>query len=65
MPVFFRLLIFFLVTLYSLHAATTHPYSLAVTEGEPETLVEGCVSAITGDLYLAEIDAIVQGCNQL
>lgn len=37
------------------------PYQLAVTEGDPSTLVAGCVNAITGDLYLDEEDAIVQG----
>ncbi len=34
---------------------------IAVTENEPSALVENCVSAITGDLFLAEEDALVQG----
>ena len=37
------------------------PQSLAVTEGEPSALIEGCVSAITGDLYLSTEDVVVQG----
>lgn len=53
--------LFFLFALLQLWADPKDPYSLAVREGEPATLVEGCVSAITGDLYLAETDAVVQG----
>lgn len=54
------LLLFFLVT-HSLFADPKDPYSLAVTEGEPASLVEDCVSAITGDLYLTDVDALIQG----
>ncbi|MBS0620996.1 MAG: RHS repeat protein [Verrucomicrobia bacterium] len=34
---------------------------LAVTEGDPASLIEGCVSAITGDLYFAQDDVVVEG----
>lgn len=35
--------------------------NIATTENEPSSLVDGIVSAITGDLYLAEEDIVVQG----
>lgn len=56
-----RFLLFFLCLTASLFAEPKDPYSLAVTEGEPAALVEGCVSAITGDFYLNEVDALIQG----
>jgi YD repeat-containing protein len=55
------LFFFLLLAVCPLFADPKDPYSLAVTEGEPATLVEGCVSAITGDLYLTEEDALIQG----
>jgi RHS repeat-associated protein len=36
-------------------------YSHAVTEGEPDSLIAGMVSAITGDLYLSDTDLLIQG----
>lgn len=36
-------------------------YSHAVTEGEPDSLIAGMVSAITGDLYLSGTDLLIQG----
>ena len=36
-----------------------------VTENDPATLVEGLVSVITGDLYLAEEDITIQGAEPL
>ena len=58
MHTFFFLL---LLVVFSLHADPKDSYSLAVKEGEPAALIGGCVSAITGDLYLNEVDVIVQG----
>ncbi len=55
------LLFLFLLVVFPLNADPKDPYSLAVTEGEPAALVGGCVSAITGDLYLEETDVLVQG----
>lgn len=54
---------FFITLLLSLnlYADPKDPYALAVTEGEPASLIEGMVSAITGDLYFAEQDVLVQG----
>ena len=37
----------------------------AVTENEPDSLVEGIVSAITGDLYIQEADIVIQGAEPL
>ncbi len=56
-----NLFFFSLLSITSLFASPKDPYSLAVTEGEPATFIEGRVSAITGDLYLQETDAVVQG----
>ena len=50
---------------FCLHADPKDSYPLAVTEGEPAALIGGCVSAITGDLYLSEVDAVVQGYGPL
>src|ERR1700733_2382629 len=36
-----------------------------VTENDPSTLVEGLVSVITGDLYLAEEDIAIEGAEPL
>ena len=55
------LLFLFSIFLIPLFADPKDPYLLAVTEGEPSALVAGCVNAITGDLYLAEEDVLVQG----
>ena len=33
----------------------------AITRGEPSTLIEGCVSALTGDYYISQADLIVPG----
>lgn len=54
--------LFLLVLSINLIADPKDAYTLAVTEGEPSSLVEGTVSAITGDLYISEADAIIQGC---
>lgn len=51
-------ILFFLVTL-RLCANTL------VTENDPSTLVEGLVSVITGDLYLAEEDIVIEGAEPL
>src|SRR5579863_10472975 len=53
-----RYILFFLVTL-RLCASTI------VTENDPSTLVEGLVSVITGDLYLAEEDITIEGAEPL
>src|SRR5580693_1473506 len=53
--------LFFLLLSINLIADPKDAYTLAVTEGEPSSLVEGVVSAITGDLYLSQHDAVVQG----
>ena len=37
------------------------PYMLALKRGEPSALIEGCVSAITGDFYISQTDVIVRG----
>lgn len=55
------LLLFFSLVIFSVHADSKDSYSLAVREGEPAALIGGCVSAITGDLYLNEVDVVVQG----
>src|SRR3990167_8613170 len=41
-----------------------HADTLAVTENDPITLIEG-VSVITGDLYLRETDVVVQGVQPI
>ncbi len=46
--------------------ATVHLFSsLAVTENEPSALIDGIVSAITGDLYAVEEDIVVRGAEPL
>ena len=37
----------------------------AITENEPNSLVEGIISAITGDLYIQEDDIVIQGAEPL
>jgi RHS repeat-associated protein len=54
-------IVFSLLLALQLYADPKDPYVLAVTEGEPATLIGGVVSAITGDLYFAEEDVVVQG----
>ena len=54
-------LLFFLSFICSVSA---DEFSLAVTENDPSTLVEG-VSVITGDLYSFEEDYIVQGAEPI
>ena len=52
-----------LVTLF-FYAPCVQAYNLeelAVTAGEPSSLIEGRVSVITGDMYYRESDAIAQG----
>lgn len=53
--------IFLLATALFSQETSIDPYAIAATENEPSTLVEGKVSAITGDLYLFEEDLVVQG----
>jgi RHS repeat-associated protein len=57
MQYFFMILLFFA----TLRAEEKDPYLLAVTEGEPSALVEGIVSAITGDLYLNKGETVIEG----
>jgi RHS repeat-associated protein len=59
-----RCLVFLLLVL-NLFADHHDPYFLAVTEGDPSALVQGMVNVITGDLYFAEEDCVVQGCVPL
>ncbi len=56
-----RYLFIFVLATLQLFSNPKDPYTLAVTEGEPSSLVEGIVSAITGDLYLSKADATIQG----
>jgi len=55
-----KILLFVLCTL-KLLSNPKDAYSMAVTEGEPSSLVEGMVSAITGDLYIEQSDVVIQG----
>ncbi len=59
------LFLFFLFAILPLLADPKDSFSLAVTEGEPDAFVDDCVSAITGDLYLKETDALIQACVPL
>lgn len=52
-------LVLFLFITLRLYASTI------VTENDPSTLVEGLVSIITGDLYLAEEDIAIEGAEPL
>jgi len=54
-----NLLLFFFLISSSLFA------SLATTENQPSSLVEGIVSAVTGDLYALEEDIVIQGAEPL
>ena len=38
---------------------------MVTTENAPESLVEGCVSAITGELYIVEDDLTVQAAEPI
>ena len=40
-------------------------HALAVSENEPSALIEGIVSAITGDLYAVEEDIVIQGAEPI
>ena len=51
----------FLVFCSSLFAQIDSSYEIATIENEPSSLIEGMVSAITGAVYLAEEDAVIQG----
>lgn len=50
-----RWIILFLLTTHHLFA------NIATTENEPSAIVDGIVSAVTGELYLFEEDIVVQG----
>ena len=44
----------------------THLFAnISVTENDPNSLVEGVVSVVTGDLYVIEEDIVVQGAEPL
>ncbi len=45
--------------------ANQDPTHLAVTEGYPSFLIDGCVSAITGDYYHTCDDIVVQGAEPI
>ena len=49
----------------SLSAQEYSGYFLAATESDPSTLVEGCVSAITGDYFISEKDIEVTGVEPI
>ena len=49
----------FLIT-FSIFASTTNQ-QYALTHGEPASMIEGCVSTITGGLYLNQPDIVVRG----
>jgi RHS repeat-associated protein len=57
---------FLLLLIGSLCASEApNAYCMAATEGEPSALVEGCVSAITGDFYNVTEDLVVQGAEPI
>ncbi len=54
------LLLFFCLPTFAF-SLENDPYELATFGGEPSAIVDGCVSAITGDLFLTEKDLVVVG----
>ncbi len=54
-----RALFFFLISYRFLWS------NLATTENHPSSLVEGCISAITGDAYVAEEDMVIAGAEPI
>ena len=65
--------IFYFIAICLLHGSTllsddtseNEALSLASLEGEPSSIVHGCVSAITGDYVESQVDLIIQGIEPL
>lgn len=55
----------FVLTFALFLSANEQNQTLALTHGEPSSLVEGCVSAITGGLYLNQADVVVKGAEPI
>lgn len=60
-----NLTLFFLLFCGCLNGNSKDPYVLAVTEGEPSTLVSDAVSALTGDFFVTNTDIVVQGAEPI
>src|SRR5690348_12369493 len=60
-----RLMLFFLLLIHFALFSEDYSYTIAVCENEPESLVAGMVSAITGDLYAMEDDITIQGAEPI
>lgn len=54
------ILLFSFLTL-SLFSREHNPYELSIFGGDPSAIVEGCVSAITGDYFFNQEDLVVKG----
>ncbi|MCB1118110.1 MAG: RHS repeat protein, partial [Chlamydiia bacterium] len=57
-------ILFAMAIAFSLNA-NEQTQTLALTHGEPSSMVEGCVSAITGGLYLNQADIVVKGAEPI
>ncbi|MBF8262524.1 MAG: hypothetical protein HW387_189, partial [Parachlamydiales bacterium] len=60
----------FLICIFCIFASTTYclekdPSSSASIENEPSSLIEGTVSAITGELYLFDNDLVIPGAEPI
>ena len=53
------------ISAYTNEELASAPISLAALEGEPSSIVHGCVSAITGDYVESEADIIIPGVDPL
>ncbi|MGE5196602.1 MAG: DUF6531 domain-containing protein, partial [Anaerolineae bacterium] len=53
------------VFLLSIGGYSQDPYLTAVNEGEPSSIVEGCVNALTGDFVIQQDDLVVPGTEPL
>lgn len=52
-----------LLLLFPVLVLANTPQEYATLAGDPSSYIEGCVSAITGDLIIDQYDAVVQGAQ--
>jgi len=56
-----RIFFFFIFTTSFLFSDDFEKITQATTEGDPSALIEGCVSAITGNIYINTLDIVAPG----
>ncbi|MCB1074570.1 MAG: RHS repeat-associated core domain-containing protein [Simkania sp.] len=59
------LALFWLATNFAWGEAQNDPYEMAVFGGEPSSVIDGCINAITGDYFISEEDWVIPGLEPI